>query len=42
VLADEPGLVFDSYALWPQGPHLPSRVRVAIDALAARMPALMS
>jgi DNA-binding transcriptional LysR family regulator len=34
VLGDNPGLVFDCHALWPQTPHLPMRVRLAIDALA--------
>ncbi|WP_175871174.1 hypothetical protein [Burkholderia sp. BCC0397] len=34
VLADQPNLVIETYALWPQSPHLPQRVRLAIDALA--------
>ncbi|MCY1047292.1 LysR family transcriptional regulator [Corallococcus sp. bb12-1] len=38
VLTDSPGLRFDVYALWPNTPHLPMRVRVAIDALAAGLP----
>jgi DNA-binding transcriptional LysR family regulator len=38
VLGDQPGLVIDSHALWPQTPHLPLRVRLAIDALAAELP----
>ncbi|MFF6656534.1 LysR family transcriptional regulator [Pseudomonas aeruginosa] len=33
VLADLPGLVFETHALWPQSPHLPLRVRLAVDAL---------
>ncbi|APR78953.1 Transcriptional regulator, LysR family protein [Minicystis rosea] len=41
VLADVPGLVYDTHALWPQAPHLPTRVRAAIDALATRLPALV-
>ena len=40
LLADVPALVSDSHAVWPQTPHLPMRVRVAVDALAAEMPAL--
>jgi DNA-binding transcriptional LysR family regulator len=38
VLTAIPGLVFTSHALWPQSPHLASRVRLAIDALAAELP----
>jgi DNA-binding transcriptional LysR family regulator len=38
VLAENPGLVFDCRAVWPQTPHLPLRVRLAIDALAAALP----
>ena len=38
LLADLPRLVFDSHALWPQSPHLPLRVRLGIDALAAALP----
>jgi DNA-binding transcriptional LysR family regulator len=38
---DLPASEFDSSALWPQTPYLPSRVRVLIDALAARLPAMM-
>jgi DNA-binding transcriptional LysR family regulator len=32
---------FNTSAIWPQAPFLPSRVRVLIDALAARLPAMM-
>lgn len=39
VLGDLAAHVFDSHALWPQTPHLPLRVRLAIDALAAALPA---
>jgi DNA-binding transcriptional LysR family regulator len=38
VLPEQPGLVIESHALWPQTPHLPLRVRLAIDALAAELP----
>lgn len=41
VLADRPGLVFDTHLLWPRAPHLPLRVRAAIDALAAGLPRYM-
>ncbi|HEX5513571.1 MAG TPA: LysR family transcriptional regulator [Gammaproteobacteria bacterium] len=42
VLADQPGFVFDIYALRPQTPHLPYRTRVAIDALAESLPRLVA
>ena len=38
LLADQPRHVFESYALWPDTPHLPLRVRLAIDALTAELP----
>ena len=38
---DLPAMEFSSSALWPRTPFLPSRVRVLIDALAARLPAMM-
>ncbi len=34
-------MTFHTHALWPQGPYLPLRVRVAIDAMVARLPAMM-
>ncbi len=40
VLAHAPALVSDCHAIWPQTPHLPLRVRAAIDALAAELPGL--
>ena len=40
VLDDIPGISLNSYALWPQTPHLPARMRIVIDALAARLPAM--
>jgi len=33
---------FDVYAVWPQTRHLPSRVRVAVDDLAARIPEVIA
>lgn len=41
VLPDRGAYLYDAYALWMQTPHLPLRVRVAVDALAARLPATM-
>ena len=41
VLTDLPGLVFDTHLIWPQAPHLPLRVRAAIDALATELPKMM-
>ncbi len=38
LLQDNPSLAFDVHAVWPQTPHLPLRVRLAIDALAAQLP----
>lgn len=40
VLADHPPYISDIHAVWPETPHLPMRVRVAIDALVAGVPAL--
>lgn len=41
VLRDEPGYRFDNYALWLRTPHLPLKVRLAVDALAAALPKAM-
>jgi DNA-binding transcriptional LysR family regulator len=41
VLDDWPGARFDINAVWPQTPHLPLRVRVAVDTLAQALPKLM-
>ena len=38
VLEDVPSLEIVTRALWPETPHLPLRVRLAIDALAAALP----
>jgi DNA-binding transcriptional LysR family regulator len=38
LLSDVPSLEIATRALWPQTPHLPLRVRLAIDALAAELP----
>lgn len=42
LLADHPGHVFDNYALWLQTPHLPLKIRLAVDALAAALPRYMT
>ena len=33
---------FDVHAVWQQTPHLPLRVRIAVDTLASRLPSIMS
>ena len=38
LLTDAPGREIVTHALWPATPHLPLRVRIAIDALAAALP----
>ena len=38
LLGNLPRQVFTTHALWPDTPHLPLRVRSAIDALAAALP----
>jgi DNA-binding transcriptional LysR family regulator len=38
VLAHLPAYVSDVFVIWPEAPYLPTRVRVAIDALAAEVP----
>ncbi len=40
VLGGVPALVTDVHAVWPETPHLATRVRAAINALAAGLPAL--
>lgn len=42
VLTEEPGMIFETHALWPRTPRLPLRTRLAIDALAAELPRLVS
>lgn len=41
VLQDEPEYVFDNYALWLRTPHLPLKVRLAVDALVTALPKAM-
>lgn len=38
VFPQQPGHLYDVYALWLQTPRLPLRVRLAVDALAAQLP----
>jgi DNA-binding transcriptional LysR family regulator len=41
LLPERRAFLYDAYALWLQTPHLALRVRVAVDALAARLGELM-
>jgi DNA-binding transcriptional LysR family regulator len=42
LLPDEPEFLYDVYTIWLQTPHLPLKVRLAVDALAAGLPRLMA
>ncbi|RRH98437.1 LysR family transcriptional regulator [Mesorhizobium tamadayense] len=42
LLPDRADYLYDCHALWLQTPHLPLKVRLAVDALAAGLPRLMS
>lgn len=42
VLPDQPPFLYDAHALWLQTSHLPLKVRLAIDVLAAGLPRLMT
>ena len=42
LLPDQPRYLYDCYALWLQTPHLPLKVRLAVDALAAALPRAMA
>ncbi|WP_368749625.1 LysR substrate-binding domain-containing protein [Enterobacter hormaechei] len=42
LLDQSPDVRFDVHAVWQQTPHLPLRVRIAIDMLVKRLPAVMS
>ncbi|WP_274424884.1 LysR family transcriptional regulator [Chelativorans sp. YIM 93263] len=42
LLPDEPEFLYDAYALWLQTPHLPSKIRLAVDALVAALPRYMA
>jgi DNA-binding transcriptional LysR family regulator len=41
VLPADAGFLYDAHALWLRTPHLPMKVRLAIDALAAALPKMM-
>ena len=41
VLENNGSLVLETHAVWLQPPHLPSRIRLAVDALAAELPRAM-
>lgn len=41
LLPDEPTFLYDVHALWLKTPHLPRKVRLAVDALAAALPRFM-
>ncbi len=41
LLPNEPTFLYDAYALWLRTPHLPRKVRLAVDALAAELPKRM-
>ncbi|TJW07255.1 MAG: LysR family transcriptional regulator [Mesorhizobium sp.] len=41
LLPEQPGFLYVAYALWLQTPHLPLKVRLAVDALAAALPKFM-
>lgn len=38
LLAEVPRQVFATHALWPAAPHMPMKLRLALDALAAELP----
>ncbi|MDV0596074.1 MULTISPECIES: LysR family transcriptional regulator [unclassified Enterobacter] len=42
LLKQAPDVHFDVHAVWQQTPHLPLRVRIAIDMLVSRLPSVMS
>ena len=42
LLKQAPDVRFDVHAVWQQTPHLPLRVRIAIDMLVKRLPAVMA
>lgn len=42
LLPNQPAFLYDAYALWLQTPHLPLKVRLAVDALVEALPELMT
>lgn len=41
LLPEQPAFLYDAHALWLQAPHLPRRVRLAVEALTDALPAMM-
>ena len=41
VLDDQPGAAMDCHALWPAAPHMPLRLRLAVDALVEQLPKVL-
>jgi DNA-binding transcriptional LysR family regulator len=42
LLKQAPDVRFDVHAVWQQTPHLPLRVRIAVDMLVSRLPSVLS
>ncbi|RVO28699.1 LysR substrate-binding domain-containing protein, partial [Sinorhizobium meliloti] len=42
LLPEHPPFLYECHAVWLQTPHLPRKVRVAVDALAAQLPSFMT
>jgi len=42
VLGNQPSFAFENHAVWPEARHLPLRVRLVIDMLAAELPARLN
>lgn len=40
LLPDVEHMIFDTHAVWPKQPYMPTRIRVLIDALAATLPGM--
>lgn len=40
LLPDVEQMIFDTHAVWPKQPYIPSRIRVLIDALATSLPGM--
>lgn len=41
VLDDQPGATMECHAVWPNAPHMPLRLRLAIDALVEQLPQIV-
>ncbi len=42
LLRDRPGAAFEAHAVWPHTPHLPLKVRLAVDTLVSKLPASLA